>query len=238
MYSIRPSSEFLEHTRDEYVYDQLCALLSNESYGAGTRLPSETALANRFGVSRALLRQALARLRGEQRIHSRKGAGHFVGVGHSDAPLLAFSALNSVPDVHHFLTFRRALEGETAGVAATVCDSGALSKLRRSHGRLHKSFDAGHAGIEDDIGFHMAVAQATHNRFFTHTIGALLEQMRFSVKMVRELAEQPLEQRRQDVLKEHDMIVEAIARGDADAARIAMHYHLEQGIKRLNLLIR
>lgn len=60
MYSIRTSPHIPAHTRDEYAYDQLLALLSDPEFGPDTRLPAEQTLAERFGVSRPMLRQALA----------------------------------------------------------------------------------------------------------------------------------------------------------------------------------
>ena len=80
----------------------------------------------------------------------------------------------------------------------------------------------------------MAVAQATGNRFFAHTLGALLEQMSFSIRLVRDLSgATPVAPRRQAVLDEHAQIVKAIDDGDADRARNAMRDHIEGGIARL-----
>ena len=68
MYSLRSSSQIPVHTRDEYAYDQLLALIGSGDLQAGARLPGEQTMAERFGVSRPMLRQALARLRAEGKI--------------------------------------------------------------------------------------------------------------------------------------------------------------------------
>lgn len=233
MYSIRDSSKISTHTRDEYAYDQLLALLGSNDYAPGTRLPSELMLAERFGVSRPVLRQALARLRSEGRIYARKGSGNYVGQAAGGAHEIAFATLNSIPDVRAFLEFRLSVEGECAACAATVGDRVAIAKLRSSQRRLATAFDEGASGIEHDIAFHTAIAQATRNRFFAHTVGALLEQMQFSIRLVRELSPTPSEPRRRHVIDEHARIVEAIDRGNADDARRAMRAHIEGGIARL-----
>jgi GntR family transcriptional repressor for pyruvate dehydrogenase complex len=234
MYSLRSSSEIPVHTRDEYAYDQLLALIGSGDLQAGTRLPGEQTMAERFGVSRPMLRQALARLRAEGKIYSRKGSGHYVSAREASSQILSYANLGSIPDVRSFLEFRRSLEGESAACAATVGDRLAISKLRKCHARVGEAFSRGESGIDQDIAFHMAVAQATGNRFFAHTLGALLEQMSFSIRLVRDLSgATPVAPRRQAVLDEHAQIVKAIDDGDADRARNAMRDHIEGGIARL-----
>lgn len=233
MYTIRTSPHLSAYTRDEYAYDQLLALLSDPEFGPDSRLPAEQTLAERFGVSRPMLRQALARLRSEGRIYSRKGSGNYVGHETTVSQVLAFSTLASIPDVRSFLEFRRSLEGECAACAAQKADRVAFAKLRKSHLRLDQALTAGESGIEQDIAFHMAVAQSTGNRFFAHTLAALSEQMSFSIRLVRDLAGRPVVSRKQEVLREHQEILDAIDAGDAHAARDAMRAHIDGGIARL-----
>jgi GntR family transcriptional regulator, transcriptional repressor for pyruvate dehydrogenase complex len=233
MYSIRDSSRIPVHTRDEYAYDQLLALIGSNDFGADARLPSELALAERFGVSRPVLRQALARLRSEGRIYSRKGSGNYVSSAAQPSALLSFSTLGSIPDVRAFLEFRMSVEGECAACAAAVGDRVAIAKLKKIQQRLTIAFEHEKSGIDDDIAFHMTIAQATRNRFFAHAVGALLEQMQFSIRLVRELTSGPAAPRRRRVIDEHDDIVRAIDCGDAEAARTAMRAHLAAGIARL-----
>ncbi|EKS9916742.1 FadR family transcriptional regulator [Burkholderia multivorans] len=233
MYSIRTSPSVATHTRDEYAYDQLLALLSDPEFGPHIKLPAEQTLAERFGVSRPMLRQALARLRAEGRIYSRKGSGNFVSDGIAASQALAFSTLASIPDVKSFLEFRRSLEGECAASAAQAGDRVAFARLRKAHHRLEQAIAAGDTGIEHDIAFHMAVAQATGNRFFSHTLAALSEQMSFGIRLVRDLAGRPLDVRRQEVVHEHAKILTAIDEGDVDGARAAMRAHIDGGVARL-----
>ncbi|SAK90133.1 GntR family transcriptional regulator [Caballeronia hypogeia] len=234
MHSLRPSSQIPVHTRDEYAYDQLLALIGSGEFETGERLPGEQTMAERFGVSRPMLRQALARLRSEGKIHSRKGSGHYVSAQEPASKILSYATLGSIPDVRNFLEFRRSLEGESAACAAQLGDRLAISKLKKCHARLAEAFSSGESGIDQDIAFHMAVAQATGNRFFAHTLGALLEQMSFSIRLVRDLSgASPVAPRRQAVIDEHARIVAAIDAGDAGRARDAMRDHIEGGIARL-----
>lgn len=214
------------------VYDQVLALVQQEKLSAGDRLPGEHALAERFGVSRPVVRQALARLRAEGRVTAARGAGHFV----SDAPVpksIDYGPIQGIPDVRSFLEFRCILEGESAALAAQSRDA----RLRAAITARRKALDAaqqrGEPGVEEDIAFHAAIAKASENRYLILTIAALMEHTRVAIRLVRELSPQPLMHRWRDVRAEHLRIDEAIAARDAAAAREAMTQHLRSGIGRL-----
>jgi GntR family transcriptional regulator, transcriptional repressor for pyruvate dehydrogenase complex len=214
------------------VYDQLLALIQHGQLSAGDRLPSEHALAERFAVSRPVLRQALARLRAEGRVQARQGSGHFV----AEAPVVKtidYGPIRGIPDVRSFLEFRCILEGESAALAAQCRDA----KLRTAITARRKALEAaalrGQPGIDEDIAFHAAIAQASENRYLIMTIAALVAQTQIAIRLVRELSPQPLMHRWQDVRAEHQRIEEAITARDHEAARAAMTQHLRNGIARL-----
>jgi GntR family transcriptional repressor for pyruvate dehydrogenase complex len=207
--------------------------MDTPEYGRDVRLPGEETMAQQFGVSRPVLRQALARLRSEGRIYTKKGSGNFVSEIRAEIPSISYGTLASIPDVRSFLEFRRSLEGECAALAAHMRDRTLIASIQMTRKRLEMAFAAGSDGIEHDIAFHLSIAQATGNRFFTHTLASLADPMRFSVRLVRELSDRPLELRRRDVIKEHAAVADAIAKGRPDAARAAMVEHLQGGIARL-----
>jgi len=214
------------------VYEQLLGLLASGAWPKESRLPSEHELARRFAVSRPILRQALARLRAEGRVQSRKGAGTYV----REAPRptgFAFGPLGSIPEVRRFLEFRCSLEAEMAALATRAADAAAVSVIRQAQQRLDQALAAGAPGIEEDIGFHMAIAQATGNRFFVETLAALAEQMAFGIRLTRDLSTRPLQDRSGALAEEHARIAAAIEAGDSEAAKAAMQDHLTNGIRRL-----
>lgn len=214
------------------VYDKLLALIQNDKLATGDRLPGEHELSKRFAVSRPVLRQALARLRAEGRVKAQQGSGHFV----AEAPVIKtidYGPIQGIPDVRSFLEFRCILEGESAALAAQCLDP----RLRAAITARRKAMEAaalrGQPGIDEDIAFHTAIAQASENRYLILTIGALAEQTQIAIRLVRELSPQPLMHRWQDVRAEHQRIAEAIAVRDHEAARNAMTQHLRSGIARL-----
>lgn len=217
----------------ERVYDELVGLLGTPGYEARARLPGETVLSQRLGVSRPVLRQALARLRDEGRIHTRKGSGNFVADVMPQGERLSFGTLSNIPDIRAFLEFRCCMEGETAARAAQVRTDAQMAHIRHCRERFEAALHAGQDAMEEDIAFHEAIAMACGNRFFSMTMAALAPQIRFSISLVRSLAGRPKGERLADVCREHAAIEQAIAQQDAAAARQAAESHLQGGIARL-----
>ncbi|EHL98665.1 FCD domain protein [Acetobacteraceae bacterium AT-5844] len=217
------------------VHARLLEMLATGALRPGEKLPGETTLAQRFSVSRPVIRQALTRLRAEGRIETRKGSGTIaLGASGQPAPVgLDFGPLGSIADVRAFLEFRYSLEGEMAAHAAALRNADAIQALRQGLDRLDDDLRSGRSTVEADLSFHLLLAEASGNRFYGATLRALAEQMRFSIRLTGELSRQPLEQRLARVRAEHGAILDAIEAGDPDAARGAIRAHLRGGITRL-----
>jgi DNA-binding FadR family transcriptional regulator len=215
-----------------HAYTQVLNLIASGGYVAHQRLPSEERMARSIGVSRPVLRQALERLRTEDRIYSRKGSGHYASDVGRNKPAVPFGTLSSISDVRDFLQFRVTIEVESAALAAQA-DQAQHVQVKMAHHRMHSAVASQHQGIEEDLAFHLAVAQASGNRFYLLTMEALAEQMRFSVQLIRDLSGPAPASRIQAVVQEHAAIEAAIAARDPERARQAMQAHLLGGIDRL-----
>ncbi|QHI99906.1 FCD domain-containing protein [Xylophilus rhododendri] len=215
------------------VYEELLKLLGTPGFESRARLPGETALSQRLGVSRPVLRQALARLREEGRVSVRKGSGSYVTDVMPQAQPLSLSTLKNVPDIRAFLDFRCCMEGEAAARAALVRRPADLQEIRRCRERYEAALAAGQDAVEEDIAFHHAISEACGNRFFAMTMAALAPQTRFSIGLARGLSGRPQGERLADVRREHLAVEEAIERQDAAGARAAAQAHLQAGIDRL-----
>lgn len=214
------------------VYDVLMQKIAAGEYSVGARLPSELNLAKAAGVSRPVVRRALARLRDGGLIRSRQGAGNFV-VRHEARGALEFGPLRNIPDVHRCLQFRAALESACARHAAALQDSAGLDEIGRAMETMEQAVANGAASVEPDFEFHLAIARATRNRFFVISLEALRAPVLFGINLTRSLSREPVAQRLEQVLAEHRRIYEAIRAADADAADIAMARHVEAGTSRL-----
>jgi GntR family transcriptional repressor for pyruvate dehydrogenase complex len=173
-------------------------------------------------------------LRAEGRVVARKGSGNYMAdPGLPPVDSLSFGLLESIPDIRNFLEFRCVVEGEAAAQAAARREPADVAAVRQARTNLQRALHAGQSGLEEDIAFHIAVAAASGNRFFELTMAALVEQMGFSIQLIQQLSPRPTSTRQVDVLREHRLVEEAIAAGDAGKARRAMTAHLRHGIARL-----
>ncbi len=216
----------------DQVYEALAAQIAAGRYPVGSRLPSELDLAKQFGVSRPVLRQALGRLRAENLVTARQGAGNFVR-RRNEATRLDFGPLQNIPDVQNCLEFRCGLESQAARRAAIVHDDGAIHSIALAMDAMERAITAGGSAVEADFEFHLAIARATRNRLFVTTMEALRPQVEFGINLARSFSTRPMHERLNDILAEHREIYEAIRDGDAERAQRVVTKHLEAGITRL-----
>lgn len=135
---------------------------------AGTRLPGEAALGERWGVSRPVVREALALLRDRGYLYTVNGTGTFVrhpDAGHVAAALERHIALadSEVLTVDHLYEARGAIEVESARLAALRAGADDLALLERYLEEMGHSRDDRARYAAADVGFHVALARASKN---------------------------------------------------------------------------
>lgn len=123
---------------------------------------------------------------------------------------------------------RIGLETEAARLAAQRRTNQQLAAIRSAMEDLRRSFDSGRSGGEKDLAFHIAVANASGNELFADLLTHLQPIVLGQMSMALGLTCTGTDERRRQVLAEHERIVEAIAGRDGDAAALYMRYHLTQ----------
>ncbi|WP_433869206.1 FadR/GntR family transcriptional regulator [Saccharopolyspora sp. CA-218241] len=223
--NIQPVTRLRAH---EEVARQLRDLVEAGTLSPGTQLPPERDLAQRFGVSRATMRQALSALQSAGLIESRVGKGTFTRLEEGATANVSRLAGALRGGVHDQLHLRRLLEPQIAREAASHSASSDLEHLRQCLARQEKCSDV-EKFIEEDSTFHLAIAHATGNLLV--------------VKMVEDIHELLRDSRERSLtadggvarsLEGHRRITEAILGGDGDAAYDSMMAHLLD-VERLNL---
>lgn len=214
------------------VYDYILGQVMVGAFPVNRRLPAETELAERLGVSRPVVRQALERLRADGLIASRQGAGSFV-LRRPAQDVYNYAPIESIADIQRCFAFRAALEGEMAALAARDWDAAAEAKMRQALSVLDAVISRGDLGAEEDMAFHRAVAEATGNRFFVTTLVSLQEQISTGIKLNRHLSLKQPRQRLITVQREHQEILSAIVSRDEAAARSAMRSHINNASRRI-----
>ncbi len=203
----------------------------------GDQLPSEQALATTFGVSRNVVREAIAKLRSEGRVWSKQGRGAFVA--DSTNPLVLaidHDTLRESGAFIHLFELRGILEVEAAALAAVRRSQDDLASMQ---GPLEAMASAPYGSVQwlkADLEFHLAVARATDNPYMTQFLGFVSEQIRESVLAVGGRG-QDSDKMARATLAEHTSILAAIEIGDAASAHDAMRRHLDNASQRLGLSV-
>jgi DNA-binding FadR family transcriptional regulator len=221
----------------DQLAQRMAALIERGEFGEGARLPAESELAVRFGVSRPVIREALSRLRVTGIIVSRKGSGSYVQK-RTDRVLTApatldFGPLNSLAQVRKCYEFRVSVEGDAAYYAAQNRTPEMVATMRDALGRMQSAIHEGIVGMPPDIEFHFAVARASGNEFFEAVMGAMRTPLEFAVNLARSLAIRRPMQHLLTVQAEHVAMFEAIEAGDRDEARAATRRHIENACSRV-----
>ena len=201
---------------------------------SGDQLPTEQQLAQTFGVSRNVVREAIARLRSEGRIWSQQGRGAFVA-DEPNATVLTidFEALQQADAFSSLFELRGILEVQAAALAAKRRSEEDLSAMEATIVIMREAPYGSVMWLKTDLEFHKKVAAATGNAY-------MVQFLMFVSEKVRESILASGNQRRSEdlavvTLGEHQRILDAIAAGDADEAQEAMRAHLHNAAGRVGL---
>ncbi len=208
----------------DVVFDRMQRAIKSGAYGANERLPTEHELAAEFEVSRPVVREALRRLREQGLIYSRRGAGSFVRSIGLKQPL-GFGQLENVADLLNCYEFRLTLEPEAAACAAERHDDATLSAIADALELMRDATNRQSHREDADFQFHLAIAQAAENSYFSIAMEALKDHiavgMRFHGASVKRETSGLVR-----VFDEHSAIFEAIRDRNGAVARDLMRDHL------------
>lgn len=205
-----------------------------ETLAPGDRLPPVEQLCTRFAVSRTVVREAIASLKAEGRLRSRRGSGVYV----SEAPVpgqpaLFMSAPQQIGDVLDLMEFRISVEAEAAGLAAERRTETHLVHIAQAMAMFGRPGSAAGLAADADRAFHRAIAEATGNRRFVLFVDDMGERLIPRRALGARFADERDRDAFLDVIAaEHRRIYEAIADKQPEAARQAMRLHLEGGRRR------
>jgi GntR family transcriptional repressor for pyruvate dehydrogenase complex len=227
-----------QRNRTSEVVDRIAAEIHGGILSPGDRLPTEQELMTAMGVSRTVVREAVAALKAEGLVVTRQGSGAFVA---EDTSRIAFriarigeDALDKALSV---MELRLAVEVEAAALAAERATGAEKTAIRRAHQAFIQSLDKGGAAVKEDFSFHLAIAQAVHNPRFVEFLSFLGTHLipRQTVQAAHHQGD-ALKFYLDRIAKEHARIVEAILEGEPAEARKAMRVHLTNSLSRYRKL--
>jgi GntR family transcriptional repressor for pyruvate dehydrogenase complex len=166
-------------------------------------------------------------------IDSQQGSGIYVSASSPFQPL-NFDAkyAASREAVIQIVEVRRALEAECASLAAIKRSPADIEIIHKTLEQLDLAVAKGEDGVEEDVQFHRAIANAAGNPFLISTLDYLAQFLREGTRVTR-----ANEARRQDfasaVRHEHHAIALAIENGDSKQALRAATLHMKNAAKRI-----
>jgi len=210
----------------EQIVQQIEASVLNGTLKPGDQLPAERELAQRLGVSRTAVREAVKALREKGLVEAYSGRGTFVTDGTSQAARQSFDLMVKIGQQEgspHLAELRLILEPGIAALAAERVKDEDVAAMREAVAVMDRSQKDPEAYIEADLDFHLAMAEAVANPLILSLIDSivgLLRQQRIKIFNV--------EGGPQRGQVHHKRILEAVERRDPELARSAMLAHLEQ----------
>lgn len=219
---------FVAGTLGERTAAALLKQIQDDRLAPGTRLPSEQALVLHFGVSRNIVREAIARLKADGIVDTRKGSGTFI----LSLPAPDAVTERSIASLLDLIEVRGGMEAEIAALAAQRRTPGQLLEIERALARIAVAVAAGRDGVDEDFAFHMAIAQATGNSYWPKVVAMFAQSIRSAVEVTRANEARGDEMTAQ-VLQEHGEIVAAIRAHAPERAREAASAHMRMATERV-----
>src|SRR3989475_2034886 len=206
----------------EPIVAQLGQLIQEGKLRPGDRLPPERELAARLQVSRASVREALRSLELQGLLSRRQGSGTFIVALGQEELLRAFARLTEEGQtLRDIFELRFLLEPPIAAMAARRATPQDIARLEATLKEQEQQIKLGRSGVEADMAFHAALAEATHNQALLRLGATLMEVLAPS----RDTHLQTPERSHLSLLS-HRRILEAIQTGSTTQARKAMEEHI------------
>ena len=237
--SVEPGTELSRIARplrlSEEVSGDLQRRIAAGEIKPGERLPTEKALGEAFGVSRAVVREAIARLKADGLIETRQGSGAYVVETPKTINLRLWQGAGpELVELRDIFELRAMVEGAVAELAAQRRDENDLRIMAEHLQAMDDALANGSDGTEADDNFHIAMARATRNSYVSRLVEFLGRHFSDSRKMSWRGTDstQALPQKAQ---REHRALFEAISRGNAENARRCALDHLRGAAGRLGI---
>jgi GntR family transcriptional repressor for pyruvate dehydrogenase complex len=208
----------------EEIAKQIMDLIADGSLKPGQRLLSERELCGLFGASRSSLREALRCLSIVGVLNARVGEGTSVAADGAKflRKIMEWRLISEKHDIENLLEVRKALEGVCAANSALHATPEEIGKAKTLMAQMKAALKDKKQFAVLDLDFHIMLAKASGNPLLSDLISVIRSQLARSLPKVLQLPNaMPLS------LKEHIAILDGIEHRDPEAARNAMHAHLD-----------
>jgi GntR family transcriptional repressor for pyruvate dehydrogenase complex len=204
------------------VAKQLSRLITEGHIKPGERFPAERELAERLGVSRPTIREAMIALELSGAIEIRTGSGIYVTLQQARPHKLDDKGVGPF----QILEARLLFETEACGLAATRITDEQLKRLRAAYAEMEEEDKKEDAAEKADWKFHCIIAESCQNSAIYEVVNwlwVLRNQSELNTAFMERIRKEGVH----PALADHKKIIAALEKRDPDAARAAMHEHIE-----------
>lgn len=220
------------------ILQQLGVDIVTGTYGHSNPFPTEAELCKRLGASRSVLREAVKMLTAKGLLKARPRQGTWI------EPERNWNLLD--PDVLRWLLERKfspsllleftqvrlAIEPEAASLAARHADEKAKAAIQAALHRMLAAEQGDDDPLTADIAFHVAVLEATGNRFYAQLRDVIDAALRTSIRLTNRHRGVRLAS-----LADHQRVADAILAGDAHGAAVAMHHLIAEAMALIESMV-
>jgi DNA-binding FadR family transcriptional regulator len=207
------------------IVDQITEAILTGKMRPGDRLPTENELADHFGVSRTVVREATQALRAQGLVEVTPGRGTFISQPSIESVINSLQLMLTLED-HSFddlIATRLLLEVPIARLAAENARPENIEVLRTCNEGMKTSLHKPDSYMEYDMQFHAELARATQNTVLSVLVQPLIMMLQSARRILSSVPGKA-----QRSLDCHHQIYEAIVRHDGEAAAQGMRDHLDQ----------
>lgn len=203
------------------VANQLSQFIADGQIRPGQKFPAERDLAERLGVSRPTIREAMIALELQGLIEIRTGSGIYVT---DKKPKLAIKDQGIGP--FEILETRMLVETEACALAATHITDEQIAQLWAAYRDMEEEQKQENASEHADWAFHNIIASASRNSAIFAVVDWLW-QLRNQSELHAAFSARIRNEGIHPILEDHRVIIEALEKRNPEAARAAMRKHLE-----------
>lgn len=212
------------------IVDQIKHLITTGELKVGDKLPPERVLAEKLGVARPTVREALSALEVLAIIDVQVGSGAYVLRVPQEESSQTIGQLEEESSPLELYDVRNAIEGFSVAKAAENASDENIATIREIVADMEKDLERDVFSLEKDRQFHLSIAQASKNIHVIEIVKYIIGVMKRTLWQKYIMKNIAIEGHKAMYVKNHRMILEAIEARDPEQARAIMLEHLQGGI--------
>jgi GntR family transcriptional repressor for pyruvate dehydrogenase complex len=220
------------------VVEEIRQLIKKGELRPGDQLLPERELAEKLGVSRTSVRQALAVLEGMGVIEITPRDGAYVQQRSLEGAVESLTQVlfQEREQVKHLFEVRQIIETQAARLAAERRTEADLQRLRLLNQQFAKGLQHGDLAFEANMAFHLGIVETAKNPVLTEIMGTILTA---TVEVYAMARRQSLSNSSNlsKFVNEHDQIISAIAQQVPDLAASLLAKHIDDSRKRVEMIV-